>query len=112
MGNFRNNLFHGKGKYYSLENNEKFDGFFEYGQKVNGRYENDEIKYTGTFKNNQLSGKGKLQFKKSNEIYEGEISHGNMHGKGKIIYSNGDIYEGHLSNGFYHGEGIYYWSSG
>lgn len=60
MGNFKDNLYHGKGKLYSLEMNDCFDGIFEYGQRINGKYENSEFKYTGTFKNNQLSGKGKL----------------------------------------------------
>lgn len=60
MGNFKDSFFHGKGVLYSLEKNDKFDGIFEYGQKVNGKYENDQIKYTGTFKNNQISGKGKI----------------------------------------------------
>lgn len=60
MGNFKDKLYHGKGKLYSLEMNDSFDGIFEYGQRVNGKYENNEFKYTGTFKNNQLSGKGKL----------------------------------------------------
>nr|AGC71722.1 hypothetical protein [uncultured bacterium A1Q1_fos_504] len=34
-----------------------------------------------------------------------------MHGKGKLIYSNGDIYEGGFFEGKKFGDGAYTWSS-
>ncbi len=45
-------------------------------------------------------------------VYEGDIAGKNAHGKGKVIYSEGDRYEGDFVNGMFDGQGKYYAKNG
>ena len=39
--------------------------------------------------------------------YSGFMSDGQMHGKGKLVYENGEVYEGDWVRGKRHGQGQY-----
>ena len=129
--------FNGYGELY-LKNGKKFEGKFEDG-KLNGYGRLidlfGKVCYEGTFKDNiLLDGKGKIiniEEDGDKTIYEGDIK--NMkkegrgieknksytylgcfcndlrHGKGKLIYNEGDSYEGDFLNGQLTGHGIYKW---
>lgn len=64
-----------------------------------GKYTSQTISYEGDFRNDLPSGKGiSIRFVDSIR-YEGEFKDGQIHGKGKYIYPNGDIWEGENVNG-------------
>ena len=44
--------------------------------------------------------------------YEGEYRNGKYHGKGSIVYGNGDQYEGNFQYGQRHGYGTYFYENG
>ena len=44
--------------------------------------------------------------------YQGQISDGQMHGKGKLVYENGEYYSGEWVKGKRHGIGEYVYSDG
>ena len=132
-----NGKFNGYGELY-FKNGKKYEGKFEDG-KLNGYGRLIDlfgiICYEGIFKDNiLLDGKGKIiKIEKNGDktIYEGDIKNmkkegsgieknkeftylGNFsddlkHGKGKIIYKDGDSYEGDFLNGQLTGYGIYKW---
>ena len=81
-GEFKNEKFHGQGKY---------------------SFSNGNI-YEGEFKDGKWEGLGKYSFNHGN-IYEGEFKNGKFHGLGKYSFSNGNIYEGEFKDGKSHGLG-------
>ena len=60
--------------------------------------------YTGQSKNGKAHGKGKMVFANGDE-YEGEWKDGKMYGEGVYKYANGDVYNGEYKNGERHGKG-------
>lgn len=58
----------------------------------------------------KLNGEGKIIWSCSR--YEGEIVNGVPHGKGKIIWNDGDIYEGNFVKGEKRGKGRYTYANG
>lgn len=74
-------------------------------------YSNDN-NYTGELKNGLPHGKGKLIYPNGDIYKEGIFSDGNLHGIGKMIYENGDIYEGYFKHGSRDGQGIYKFHDG
>ena len=52
-----------------------------------------ESRYEGDLVNGSMHGKGKLLFS-DGKIYDGEFHEGEIHGKGKLTYPNGDFIEG------------------
>jgi len=44
--------------------------------------------------------------------YTGQILDGQMHGKGNLIYPNGERYEGNWLHGKRHGFGVYHYLDG
>ena len=107
-GEYLNGEKHGKGKEYYSDGKLKFEGFYKYGKKWDGKtYE----QYTFV-NNNQvydlIDGKG--HFKESifaDHNFEGEFLNGERNGIGKEYdYSNGSLeYEGEYLNGKKNGKG-------
>ena len=86
IGQFKNNLMHGKGIDY---------------------YSNGNILYEGDFVNDKYEGYGKYIWE-NGEYYIGQEKNGLSHGKGIDYYSNGKIkYEGDFVNDKYEGYGKY-----
>ena len=86
---FKNDMFHGKGKYY-YSNGDKFEGEFKNG-KVSGKgkhFHKNGDKYIGDYKNDKRDGIGILKWFKGGN-YTGEFKNGKMSGKGKITYEDG-----------------------
>jgi hypothetical protein len=78
-----------------------------------GYFEDGSI-YEGNMKWRKITGKGTMKWgSKSgflNFSYEGEWKDGEMNGKGKLTFSNGDIYEGEFVRGEREGIGTYYYT--
>ena len=78
IGQFENDIFHGKGKCYSKDGKMHYDGDF-YKGKIEGfgkMFGNDGGYYIGELKNGIWNDKGKLYDKNVNLIYEGEFING------------------------------------
>ena len=60
--------------------------------------------YVGEFLNGEMHGTGKMTYS-NGDVYEGEFIKNEENGKGKITYSNGDIYQGEFVNGLRNGFG-------
>ena len=58
--------------------------------------------YEGETKNGKEHGKGKLIWADGNS-YDGDFRDGKCHGKGKLIWANGDSYDGEWENDKRHG---------
>ena len=106
-GEFKNNEYNGKGKYY--ENNIlKLDGIFKDNEIINGKlYLANKTYYIGNFKDYKPNGKGKIFDENEKLIYEGDFIDGEFEGKGKQIFDFG-YYEGEFKNDDYNGKGKYY----
>lgn len=89
FGEWKNDLFHGKGTYYWI----------------------DGTTYVGEFYRGQIYGKGKLT-KSSGETYEGFFVNGVRHGRGKSNWVNGDKHVGYWWDGDISGRGTYTWANG
>ena len=132
IGEFRNNVRRGKGK-YMYSNGDEYTGNFrnempngigrmlyksgaEYiGEWVNNikegrgfyRWPTGEL-YIGEFKNGKFDGEGLCYSNEGDLVYEGEWKENNVNGKGLFIWDDGKSYEGDFLNGKKHGEGTFY----
>lgn len=77
----------------------------------NGSLELDDATYTGDLLSGEMHGKGKLVFK-NGDVYEGDFVSGYMDGKGTYVWPNGDKYVGDFHLNVRQGKGKYFWSSG
>jgi hypothetical protein len=68
-------------------------------------------KYKGEFKNGNFHGKGKMIYA-NGDIYEGKWERGSPYGYGRLEYSNGDVYEGEWKDDKMHGKGKIFYRSG
>ncbi len=113
VGDFKNNKFHGYGKYYHLAN-DKYKGYFYEGKFQNGKrhgygtfkYPNDS-KYEGHFKNDLKEGQGTMTWGNGNK-HTGSYINGKRNGYGSFIFKSGKKYIGHFKNDKYSGEGTLY----
>jgi len=72
-------------------------------QNKHGRLPDSAI-YDGAFNEGRFHGKGKLVWR-NGDMYEGEFKEGLMHGKGKHILPELLVYEGEFSEGLWEGQG-------
>jgi len=108
IGEIKNYMRHGKGKFQSeLEN---YDGDWKEDQKdgEGTLIFSDGTKYTGTFKHNKFNGKGIMEWK-DGFFYDGYFLNNFLHGEGYLRGNNEHIYKGHFQNGKFHGEGTFKW---
>ena len=94
VGEFKNNMKHGKGKYEHIAN-DKFNGYT----------------YEGEFINDKRHGYGVAKWV-SGDNYSGQYVKGIPNGYGVYKFNNGDRYEGEYRNGKRHGEGIFFYTNG
>ena len=134
-GEFKNNLFEGKGEIVNNNGNYfkgEFLGGLRYGdncieikkgiKKYEGQFRRDKMNgkgvyewysgeskgdiYNGEFKDDLFEGFSPYKYN-DGTIYIGEYLHGVKHGKGKEIYSDGSFYEGEYNEGQQSGKGIF-----
>jgi len=106
VGFFKNNLFHGKGKFADLDNITVYVGNYANGKR-NGLgtsyYDSKQIEYEGFWINGKFGDKGKLYERNGDLRYEGYWKHGQYHGKGKIYLKGYLLYDGVCNMGLYEG---------
>ncbi len=91
VGQFRNNIFSGRGT-YSYANGDKYVGEFKDG-RFNGQgiYTlANGVKYVGEFKDGQFSGRG-IYTLDNGAKYVGEYRNNKKNGLGTYSYANGDV---------------------
>ncbi|MEA5467883.1 CHAT domain-containing protein [Spirulina sp. 06S082] len=71
----------------------------------------DGTECTGDFQGGQLNGRGRCSYGNGNS-YEGEFRDGEENGQGLFLYVNGDRYEGQFRDGQRNGFGIFYFING
>ena len=100
IGQWKNDMKHGKGTLYKKDNSLIYEGDFE-NDKYNGfgklNEENGDY-YIGEWKDGLKHGLGKLYNKKKNIIYEGNFENGMRNGIGKYFENKGKYYIGQWSN--------------
>ena len=113
VGEYRNDIKEGKGKLWKDSKQQwVFDGLWGNDLKNGQGYLiRDEGTYTGNWLNDKLHGKGKMVWV-NGDSYEGEYKEDLRNGYGRMIFKNGDIYEGNFLNGQMHGKGKYIWKNG
>jgi hypothetical protein len=89
VGDFHENVFHGKGSMHS---------------------ETNKYNYNGDFVNGVAIGKGVVKCQMY--CYEGDIVNGELEGNGKIEFNNKDIYVGSFVQSRPNGYGVYTQSEG
>jgi hypothetical protein len=97
VGQIRNGLAHGQGK-YTYPNGDSFTGTAVNGRPVKGTvlYANGGV-YKGQFHNGQRHGHGTSTLP-NGEKYEGEWKKGKRHGQGTAYFPNGGKYIGGFKN--------------
>lgn len=108
IGAFTNNLFHGKGKFYSNAGKLIFDGNWENASMKHGTYYfDDDSAYRGSFNSNgQFNGNGTLQCSSRCCSYSGNWSNDKREGTGEMKTSEFS-YKGQWKADKFHGKGIY-----
>lgn len=112
IGEYRNDLMHGKGEFIWTNGN-RYTGNFKNGKRdgkgkivfYNG------CSYYGDFKNGYYDGKGVFTWP-SGSVYEGEFKKGFKNGKGTLNFYTGEKYTGDWKDNLKHGNGIQYKKDG
>ena len=106
IGNYFNDLYNGQG--LLISQSYIYKGNFLKGNKTdkNCLILIDNIIYKGGIENNELKGKGEYN-NKGNKKIEADFEKGDISGKCKFTYKNGDTFEGNMKNGIKKGEWIY-----
>ncbi|XP_028002974.1 MORN repeat-containing protein 3 isoform X1 [Eptesicus fuscus] len=113
VGEWKDNMKHGKGTQVWKKKGTIYEGDWKFGKrdgygtlsrpdKEKGKYRRV---YSGWWKGDKKSGYG-IQFYGPEEYYEGEWCSDQRSGWGRMYYSNGDIYEGQWWNDKPDGEGM------
>lgn len=89
IGEFNNNMRHGKGKEIIKE-----------------------FIYEGNFVEDKKEGVGKIKYIRIPDFYEGEFHNNSITGFGEYTWANKDVYKGPMINGKMHGIGSYKWPDG
>jgi hypothetical protein len=116
-GNFKDNqLLDGKGKIIKIEDNGDktiYEGDIKNMKKEGkGIEKNKDYTYLGSFSDDLRHGKGKIIYNEGEEYYEGEFKNGKMTGYGFYKWSNNNTYKGQFLDGNLHGKGVFKWQDG
>lgn len=106
VGEFKNDLFHGKGK-LAYSNGDSYEGDFVEGEKhgkgvfwVKSRYPQPGYTYNGDFVNNRMEGYGIIENHVTGKKYDGHFLNDRMHGEGKCFNQDGEMtLEGFFEHG-------------
>ncbi|XVF45760.1 hypothetical protein PTKIN_Ptkin02bG0232000 [Pterospermum kingtungense] len=112
IGEFKETLPHGKGKYTWLDGT-VYDGDWEAG-KLTGKgllLWPSGAKYNGDISGGYLHGSGTFTAP-DGSIYEGQWRMNIQHGFGRKKYPNSDVYEGEWKEGVHEGNGRFFWNNG
>ncbi|XVF00693.1 hypothetical protein REPUB_Repub04eG0023300 [Reevesia pubescens] len=112
VGDFKENLPHGKGK-YTWSDGTVYEGDWEAG-KMTGKgliLWPSGAKYNGDISGGYLHGSGAFTAHDGSD-YEGQWRMNIRHGFGRKKYSNSDVYEGEWKEGVHEGNGRYFWNNG
>ena len=114
LGQFKNNLPHGKGIKYYLNGNILYEGDFINGKfEGYGKYFYDNGDYfIGQYKNGLRNGKGKGYYADGKIKYEVDCINGQAEGNGKFFYEDGEYYIGQFKKNDPNGKGIEYYAYG
>jgi hypothetical protein len=106
-GEWRFDLYHGRGVFTLAKKGEIFEGVFAQGQYSQGKYTyaSGDV-YEGQFKQGLRSGRGTYRYAGSGEVYDGQWLKGVRSGEGKLSKPNGDVVEGQWDNGLQTGTGV------
>lgn len=63
------------------------------------------FRYEGCFQNGRAHGQGAFELLATGESYSGQWRHGNKHGRGIYVYTNGTEYEGEWEDNQRQGQG-------
>ena len=113
-GEFKNGFFDGPGKQYNAGDSTSIIGNWEKGNLLNGSVQifKGELKiFDGKFLDGKKDGFGKYIFPEG-AIYEGYWKNDNFNGKGKLIFNNDERYEGDWIDGKREGYGKSYYHNG
>lgn len=80
------------------KNKGEYRGKFERNNKVGGVMKTELGTYEGPFVRGEMSGRGKFKWYNGN-LYEGDFKFNKLHGNGKITLKNGQTYTGVWENG-------------
>ena len=75
-----------------------YQGGFNKNNKVSGPLKTETGTYEGSFINGQMSGKGKFSWKNGNN-YIGDFKYNKLDGDGELILKSGTKYRGRWKNG-------------
>lgn len=107
-GQFKQDLYHGKGAFIEQSTNSKYEGNWEEGMK-NGQgkeFFGDGSVYEGNYFKNKRSGKGKLILSNGSE-YFGDFNEDKIEGKGIFKWNEKKIYYGEWENNSLNGIGSF-----
>lgn len=111
-GDFKDDLFDGRGTLIMKREGSKYVGSFSRGKRNGHGTEvfGDGSSYCGEFKDDKLCGQGKIS--KGIVEYEGEWKESKANGKGILRLGEEGRYEGDFRDGFFHGIGTFYFKDG
>lgn len=98
-GGFKNGEMDGEGELFYPGTRSKFKGRFERGEKVEGELATEYGKYEGQFRHGLMhDSKGRFAWY-DGKVYEGSFEFGEMHGRGRLTFSNGNVVSGRWERG-------------
>eukprot|EP01147_Barroeca_monosierra_P011123 gene11123-3183_t len=111
LGEWKDDLMHGKGLYTSNRNHYLYEGDFKSGKRDGYGVKRTDLTTKHTLDRGKTtvftSGHGvKFYDKNGTSVYDGEWQHGKRSGWGRMTYADGSIYEGEWENDDRNGRGL------
>ena len=113
IGEWKDGLFHGQGKFTSLNGSMYYVGGYKKGKRDGQGVLTflDGLKYEGEFKDGKWNGQGTLSSLNGRK-YVGEYKDGTPNGQGTFTYTNGNKYVGEWEYGWKNGQGTFTYPDG